>query len=97
MMEKERPQNNSSILHTIKNTPYYIDEVYFERIMKDLGHYLCERYKHTDVVTPLEVMSQIAYINDLTIQQKMFAAYFIGKHSENLDYEGYILACMDKD
>lgn len=94
MREKDVTQRNNQF--TIKGTPYDIDEVYFEQIMKQLGHYLCEQYKHKDVVTPLEVMSQVAYIQDLTVQQKMYAAYFIGQHSENLDYEGYILSCINK-
>lgn len=97
MMEKEQPRDNSAILHTIKGTPYDIDEVYFEKIMQGLGHFLCERYNKVDVVSPLEVMSQVAYINDLTIQQKMYMAYFIGAHSKDLDYEGYILQCLKKE
>jgi len=94
MMEKERSKD---ITCTIKGTVYDIDEVYFEHIMRQLGEFLCERYKHVDVVSPLEVMSQIAYIDDLTIHAKMYMAFWIGKHSENLEYEGYILACMNND
>ena len=97
MMEKEQPRDNSAMLHTIKGTPYDIDEVYFEKIMQGLGHFLCERYNEVDVVSPLEVMSQVAYINDLTIQQKMYLSYFLGAHSKDLDYEGYILACLKKE
>lgn len=96
LIEEEKKSKDMTVLHTIKGTPYDIDEVYFEHIMQQLGSFLCHEYQHKDIVTPLEVMSQIAYINDLTIQQKMYMAYFIGSHSENLDYEGYILACMEK-
>jgi hypothetical protein len=97
MMEKEQPRDNSAMLHTIKGTPYDIDEVYFEKIMQDLGHFLCKRYNKVDVVSPLEVMSQVAYINDLTIQQKMFFSFWIGTHLKDHDYEGYILQCLKKD
>ena len=95
MMEKERKRsNNIQPTFTIKDTAYDVDEVYFVQIMKDLGKYLCERYNEVDVVSPLELMSQIAYVNDLSVHQKMYMAYFIGTHSNNLDYEGLILQCM---
>ena len=94
-MEKEKEHNLMTC--SIKGTPYDIDEVYFEKIMRDLGHFLCKRYNEVDVVSPLEVMSQVAYIADLTIQQKMYLSYFLGAHSKDLDYEGYILACLKKE
>ena len=90
MMEKEQ-----NIL-TIKGTPYEIEHSYFVKIMQDLGEYLCKRYHEVDVVSPLELMSQIAYIDDLTIQQKMGLTYWIARRSENNEYEDYILACLDK-
>lgn len=93
MREKEQ---QDQITLTIKGTPYEIDEVYFEKIMVDLGHFLCEQYQHKEVVSPLEVMSQIAYINDLTIQQKMYFSFWIALHIHDHDYEGYILACLNK-
>ena len=92
MMEKEKPKDMQC---TIKGTPCDIDEVYFERIMQQLGSYLCERYKHVDVVTPLEVMSQIAYINDLTIHAKMYFSFWLGVHSKDLEYEKFILQCLE--
>jgi len=93
-MEKKRSRDP---VCTIKGTPYDIDEKYFVKIMRDLGRFLCKRYRSVDLVSPLEVMSQVAYIRDLTIQQKMYIAYFMGSHSDNMDYEGYILACMEDD
>ena len=94
-MEKEKEHNLMTC--SIKGTPYDIDEVYFEKIMQDLGHFLCKRYNEVDVVSPLEVMSQVAYIADLTIQQKMFFSFWIGTHLKDHDYEGYILQCLKKD
>ena len=94
-MEKEKEHNLMTC--SIKGTQYDIDEVYFEKIMQGLGHFLCERYNEVDVVSPLEVMSQVAYINDLTIQQKMFFSFWIGTHLKDHDYEGYILQCLKKD
>jgi hypothetical protein len=93
MMEKERPQKT----FTIEGTPYNIDPVYFEELMTKLGNYLCDRYNEVDIVDPLELMSQIAYIEDLTVQQKMYFSYFIGAYSENLEYEQIILNCMNRD
>ena len=81
------------IVNSIKGTPFDVDEDYFERIMQDLGLFLCKRYHETDCVSPLEVLSQIAYVQDLTIQQKMWFAFFIGRHE---DYEGLILQCLEK-
>ena len=81
---------------TIKGTPYDIDEVYFEHLMVQLGKYLCKRYHEVDIVSPLELMSQIAYINDLTVQQKMFASFWIGLYMKDMVYEGLILQCLDK-
>lgn len=94
--EKKSPQQNVQPIFTIKDTLYDIDEVYFEELMVQLGEYLCERYNEIDVVSPLELMSQIAYVNDLSIQQKMYLGYFLGAHSNNLDYEGLILQCLNK-
>ncbi|MFA5760297.1 MAG: hypothetical protein WC877_00815 [Dehalococcoidales bacterium] len=90
-MEKEKPPK----IFTIKGTPYDIDEVYFNKLMVMLGKFLCKRYHTVDVVDPLELMSQIAYIEDLTIQQKMYLSYFLGCYSNNLEYEEIILNLMN--
>lgn len=81
---------------SIKNTEYDIDEKYFEEIMVNLGMYLAERYTEVDWVSPLELMSEIAYINDLTIQQKMMIGFWIGRHFNDFEYEDLILQAMNK-
>lgn len=81
---------------TIKGTPYDIDEVYFEHLMVQLGEFLCERYKKVDIVSPLELLSQVAYINDLTVQQKMFFGLWCGLYMKDMKYEELILQCLNK-
>jgi hypothetical protein len=90
---KEKPQKT----FTIKGTPYDIDEVYFKELMTMLGEYLCKRYRVVDIVDPLELMSQVAYIGDLSVNQKMYLSYFLGSHSDNLEYEEIILSLMNDD
>lgn len=63
--------------------------------MVDLGLYISKRYKEGAEVGVDELLSKIAYINDLTIQQKMSFALFFGKYHENKQYEDYILASMN--
>ena len=92
-MEKEKPQKT----FTIKGTPYEIDEIYFNKLMTTLGRFLCKRYHTVDIVDPLELMSQIVYIEDLTVQQKMYLSFFLGSHSDNLEYEEIILSLMNED
>ncbi|HOJ97102.1 MAG TPA: hypothetical protein PK024_09750 [Methanospirillum sp.] len=96
-MMEWKEESRQVITHTIKNTVYDIEEAYFEEILKNLGLFLSKKYRYCDVVSPLDVMSQIAYIKDLTVQQKMYFAFWIGKNSENYAYEEYILAILNED
>jgi hypothetical protein len=82
---------------TIKNTLYDIDEKYFEQLLIQLDEYLCERYQDEDIISPLELMSQIAYIKDLTLHQKMYFSLWIGMNNKNLKYEELILQCLNKN
>lgn len=100
MIRQERSNQESQLSQTdsytiSKNSPFYVDEVYFEEIMGDLGHYISTRYQDGDEVEVDELMSAIAYINDLTVQQKMSFAFFFGKYLKNKQYEEYILASMN--
>jgi hypothetical protein len=89
--ESQLNQMDSYIIN--KNSPYYIDEKYFEEIMVDLGSYITKKYSSGYEVEVDELMSKIAYINDLTIQQKMSFALFFGKYLQNKQYEEFILSC----
>ena len=81
---------------TIKGTLYDIDEVYFEHLMVQSGEYLCKRYHEVDLVSPLELLTQIAYTHDLYLQQQLYIAYWLGLHSKDMEYERLILQCLDK-
>jgi hypothetical protein len=89
-------QLNQTDSYTIsKNSPFYIDERYFEEIMVTLGLYISEKYKKGHEVGVEELLSNIAYIQDLTIHQKMSFALFFGKYIQDKQYEELILASMD--
>lgn len=79
-----------------RQSPYYVDEAYFEEILKNLGLFLVEKYQNGHEVGVDEILSQITYISDLTVQQKMSFALFFGKHLKNNEYEEYILAVMNQ-
>jgi len=74
---------------------YHIDDEYFKDLMIDLGMFIANKYEHDELVSPIELMSKIAYIQDLTITQKMYFGFWLGLHYENLEYEEYILQCMN--
>ena len=100
MIKQERSNQENQLYQTdsytiSKNSPFYIDENYFEEIMIDLGQYITSKYSGGYEVEVDELMSKIAYISDLTIQQKMSLALFFGKYLKNKQYEEYILACMN--
>lgn len=98
--EKLRQTNylNQADSYTIsRDSPYYVEESYFEEIMVDLGMYIAEKFAQGQETGVDELLSKIAYIYDLTIQQKMSFALFFGKHIENNEYEEYILSCMNQE
>ena len=65
--------------------------------MTELGRYIAKRYEQEFDVQVDELLSKIAYIHDLTIQQKMPLPLFSRKHLQNHEYEEYILAVMNQD
>ncbi len=84
-----------SLLSTVAtNSVFHVDQMYFKEIMVGLGKYLSERYRRVDVVPITELFSQIAYINDLTIQQKQYVSAWLASHE---DYEGMILQFLNED
>lgn len=102
MIRQERPNQECQFSQTdsytiSKDSPFYIDEKYFEEIMIDLGLYIAKKYTNGYEVEVDELMSKIAYVNDLTIHQKMSFALFFGKYLKNKQYEEYILACLNTD
>lgn len=80
-----------------KKSPYYVEESYFEEIMINLGVYIAKKYENGINTGVDELLSEIAYLNDLTVQQKMSFALFFGKHLKNKEYENYILSCMNQN
>jgi hypothetical protein len=92
----QEKQLNQTDSYTIsKNSPFYIDEQYLEQILVTLGLYIAKKYESGYEVGVEELMSNIAYINDLTIHQKMSFALFFGKYIQNKQYEDLILASMN--
>lgn len=79
-----------------KDSPYYVEESYFIELMIELGVYIADKYEHGTETGVDELLSRIAYHKDLTIQQKMSLALFLGKHLQNKEYEKFILACMNQ-
>ncbi len=74
---------------------YHIDDEYFKDLMVDLGMYIAQKYEKDELVSPIELMSQIAYISDLTVTQKMYFGFWLGLHYEDQSYEEFILKCMN--
>lgn len=73
---------------------YKLSEDYFKEIMIDLGYYLMKRYHVVDDVPITELFSQIIYINDLTIHQKVYLCAWLAKNQD--EYEGIILRYLNE-
>lgn len=87
------PQKEISSI--ISEPSYKIDDKYFKEIMIDLGMFIAKNYEKDIETTPAMLMSQIAYIGDISVQQKLYISYWLGLHYKNDEYRDWILTFMN--
>jgi len=61
------------------NNLYAIEQSYLDEILRDIGRLFVNHIAHDESYNILDAVCHAAHINDLTVHQKCYLMFFLGK------------------